>query len=158
MTRPRHVIDTIFPISLFFVFAASALTVLLLSVDIYRSVADAADDHADSRTAFAYVLEKVRQNDGGDICLTELEGCTCIAMTKDSGSFPVTTYIYAQDGMLKELRVREGTMFTLADGSDLVPISTFLPEQVEPGLYRLTLVAQDGETFRLYLGERSEPS
>jgi hypothetical protein len=158
MTRPRHVIDTIFPISLFFVFAASALTVLLLSVNIYRDLAAAAEDHADSRTAFAYVLEKVRQNDTGDIQLVELEDCTCIALTQTSGSFPVTTYIYAQDGMLRELRVRAGASFTLADGSDLVPVQDFSPEQVEPGLYRLTLQAQDGAVFRLYLGERSEPS
>ena len=36
-TRSRHVIDLIFPISLFFVFAVSALSVLILAGNIYAS-------------------------------------------------------------------------------------------------------------------------
>ena len=36
-TRQRHVIDLVFPIALFFVFAASALVVLILAADIYAS-------------------------------------------------------------------------------------------------------------------------
>ncbi len=36
-TRSSHVIDLIFPIALFFVFAASSLSVLILAADIYAS-------------------------------------------------------------------------------------------------------------------------
>ena len=35
--RHRHVIDLIFPIALFFVFAASSLSVLILAANVYTS-------------------------------------------------------------------------------------------------------------------------
>ena len=38
--KRRHMIDFIFPIALFFVFALSALTLILLSTQIYQSTTE----------------------------------------------------------------------------------------------------------------------
>ena len=52
-TRSRHVIDFIFPIALFFVFAASSLVVLILAADIYGSTTNQLQANDENRTALA---------------------------------------------------------------------------------------------------------
>lgn len=59
----KHIIDVIFPIAVFFVFAASSLAVLMLASKIYDDTSTSASDNYSSRTAFAYVSEKLRQHD-----------------------------------------------------------------------------------------------
>ena len=58
-----HVIDLIFPIALFFVFAASSLSVLILAADIYASTTNRMAANDQNRTVLAYISEKIRQND-----------------------------------------------------------------------------------------------
>lgn len=64
-TRSRHVIDLVFPIALFFVFAASALIVLILAADLYGSTTGRLRVNDENRSALAYIEEKIRQNDTG---------------------------------------------------------------------------------------------
>lgn len=46
----QHTIDFIFPIALFFVFAASSLAVLILSANIYKNITESSKDLFTSRT------------------------------------------------------------------------------------------------------------
>ena len=62
-TRQKHIIDFIFPVALFFVFALCALTVLLLSARIYQSTTDSSSRNYTARTGLSYVSEKIHQND-----------------------------------------------------------------------------------------------
>ena len=39
-TQQNHMIDFLFPVALFFVFAVSAMTVILLATGIYRSTTE----------------------------------------------------------------------------------------------------------------------
>lgn len=39
-SRKHHIIDILFPISLYFVFTVSALTVLLLATNVYRTTTE----------------------------------------------------------------------------------------------------------------------
>jgi hypothetical protein len=150
--------DAVFPIAVFFVFAASALVVLLLSANIYEKVTEASDDHFTSRTACAYILEKVRQNDaGGNIQVENIEGADCLALTRATDTTPVTTYIYTKDGKLKELHIRQGTDFTLADGTDIAPVESLEIIPLGDQLYRLQVTCFQDETYTLYVGEESVP-
>jgi hypothetical protein len=56
------------------------------------------------------------------------------------------TYIYAWDGSLRELFVREGTAISPEDGRELLPISSFSIEKLGDRLYRFSCQASDGET------------
>lgn len=58
-----HVIDLIFPLAVLFVFAASSLVVLILSVHIYTGQTEQAEAHYRTDTPLSYVEEKIRQND-----------------------------------------------------------------------------------------------
>ena len=48
--KRRHMIDFIFPIALFFVFALSALTLILLSARIYQSTTENSSLQKKART------------------------------------------------------------------------------------------------------------
>ena len=60
--RHRHVIDLIFPIALFFVFAASSLSVLILAANVYTSTTKRLSINDENRTVLSYLSEKIRQN------------------------------------------------------------------------------------------------
>ena len=61
--KQRHMIDFLFPVALFFVFALSALTVILLATQIYRSTTENSSLNYTARTSLSYISEKVHQND-----------------------------------------------------------------------------------------------
>jgi hypothetical protein len=156
--RHRHVMDLLFPLALFFVFAASALVVLVLSADLYDQITQDADDHFTQRTASAYVLEKVRQNDeAGGIGLEIRDGVPCLALTRTAGSITTITYIYAQDGVLRQMRTRPGTEFSLSDGTEIAAVEDLSLTALSDTLYRLTITCPGQEAVTLLLGERSQP-
>ena len=61
-TQKKHMIDILFPIILFFIFAISAIIVLLLAANVYRSTAKGLTTDYLTGTSLAYVSEKIHQN------------------------------------------------------------------------------------------------
>jgi hypothetical protein len=144
----------VFPIAVFFVFAASSLAVLMLSSRIYDTTSSAASGNYSSRTAFAYVSEKIRQNDAnGGISVTIRDDVECLTLQEDG----YATYIYALDGMLKELRLRDGVDAALSSGQDIVPVQNFSIRETQAGLYHFDITSEDGTAFSIVASERSAP-
>ena len=80
-TSHKHMIDLVFPIAVFFVFAASSLAVLMLSARLYRLQTEKADNNYTTRTSLAYVNEKIRQHDeNGGIFIRTIEEQNCLAL------------------------------------------------------------------------------
>lgn len=147
-----HVIDAIFPIAVFFVFAASSLAVFMLSARIYDSTSSSATGNYSSRTAFAYIQEKVRQHDSnGGISAETIDGIDYLLLKDED----YTTYIYAYDGMLKELRLRDGVKASPESGLDITPVEDFSIGQTEEQLYHFDITVKDGNTFSIAVSERS---
>ena len=93
-SRQHHVIDAIFPIAIFFVFTASLLIVLLLAARIYSKTTIDSDKHFTDRTAFAYVMEKVRQNDtDGALSVQTIDG-TRLPYTYNFNRYRYNHYLY----------------------------------------------------------------
>ncbi len=147
-----HVIDVIFPIAVFFVFAASSLAVLMLSAKIYDSESSSAAGNYSSRTAFAYVQEKIRQHDSnGGISVRTIDGTDYLLLKEDD----YTTYIYAYDGMLKELRLRDGVEASPESGLDITPVESFSIKQTQRQLYHFDIALRNGDNFSIAVAERS---
>ena len=122
----RHMIDLIFPIAVFFVFTASALAVLTLSAGLYRSQTAKAESRFMTRTSLAYVGEKIRQNDkDGGISIRTIEDRKCLALESSQNGIGYTTYIYAKDGMLCELLIRNDAALHLKDGTAIMEVNDF---------------------------------
>lgn len=96
-----HVIDRIFPLAVLFVFAASSLVVLILSVHIYTGQTEQAEAHYRTDTPLSYIEEKIRQNDvAGSIAVKTLDGTECLALKKihPTASILPLTSMYPMDG------------------------------------------------------------
>lgn len=157
-TRQRHVIDLVFPIALFFVFAASALVVLILAADIYASTTNHFQVNDESRTALAYISEKIRQNDtDGALSIATIEQTDCIALSQDFNGTLCTTYIYEYEGMLKELFIQNGVSISLQNGTDIMELSALSIEELDNQLYQFTATDQTGTKSSIITSERSVP-
>ena len=109
-SQKRHAIDFLFPVTVFFVFTISALTVILLAAQIYQSTTDDSQRNYTSGTALSYLTEKLRQNDREDgIFLDELDGTQALSCCRKRMTLPTLLILYAWDGQLRELYVKEGT-------------------------------------------------
>lgn len=156
--RSRHVIDLVFPISLLFVFAVSALGILILGADIYASANNRLRANDENRTALSYIAEKIRQNDKeGGITLASIDGVSCLAMSAVYNEVPCTTYIYEYEGMLKELFINDGIPVTLKNGKDIMELSSLSIEQLEDHIYLFTATDSEGIVSSLIASERSTP-
>ena len=147
-----HVIDRIFPLAVLFVFAASSLVVLILSVHIYTGQTEQAEAHYRTDTPLSYI----RQNDvAGSIAVKTLDGTECLALKNSSDGIDSTTYLYVSDGWLKELFVRDDTDVSLHAGKNIIEASDFKVTELNNGLYRITITDTDGVTNSRILSERS---
>lgn len=156
--RHRHVIDLIFPIALFFVFAASSLSVLILAADVYTSTTERLSVNDENRTVLSYLSEKIRQNDaGGAIRSVSIDGIDCLALSADYNGTACTTYIYVYDGVLKELFINDGIPIPLKEGRDIMRIASLSIEQLDDRIYLFTAVDSSGTESSLVASERSVP-
>lgn len=137
----QHTIDFIFPIALFFVFAASSLVVLLLSANIYKNITESSDTLFTSRTCLSYITEKIRQNDEGgtgNIYLDSFDGCPSLVLERTYGEVKYHTYIYEDHGVLRELFLQDGIEASAKNGTVIMEVSSFTMEETAPGLLRFS--------------------
>ena len=79
--KRKHMIDFLFPVALFFVFALSALATILLAARIYQDTTEHSALNYTSRTSLPYISEKLHQNDfDGTVSLGSFDGCDAIVM------------------------------------------------------------------------------
>lgn len=155
-TRSRHIIDLIFPIALFFVFAASSLAVLILAANLYNSTTSQTQINDENRTSLSYITQKVRQNDdAGNITIASIEGVDCLTLSSDYNASRYNTYIYVLDGKLKELFVKEGISVSLQSGKDIMDISSIQMKELQNHLFRFTSTDKNGKKESVILSERS---
>ena len=144
-------IDMVFVLALITLFAATALTLVLIGAKQYRHVTDVMDRNFEHRTSASYLTEKIRQNDKQDaIGLTTLEGTTALYILNQNETSPFTTYIYYYDGYLRELVVTESSVFTLSGGQPIMEIQNLELEIKNDSLIHAKITSMDGQTQSLY--------
>lgn len=146
-TQKKHMIDFIFPLVLFFVFALSALVVILLAANIYRSCAeDAAMDYTAS-TTLSYLSEKVHQgNEAGAVHTASIGGSDALVIEQNYDSDAYRTWIYFYDGALRELFVRADEEPGPSAGTAILELTDFRIEQISDRLLRFTCTDTRNET------------
>ncbi len=155
--RRKHMIDLLFPIALFFVFALSALTLVLFAARVYRSTTENSSLQYTSRTGLSYISEKIHQNDGnGAITLGSFDGCDALIMEQELGEETYLTYIYANDQSLKELFIKSGVNAKAADGRTILDIQNFSIRQLSENLFRFDCTDAKGQASSTIVGVRSK--
>lgn len=155
--KQKHMIDLIFPITLFFVFALCALTVLLLSARIYQSITKSSALNDTARTGLSYISEKIHQNDvDGKIQIGDLNGNDALIMEQNYKGSVYCTYIYAYENTLRELFVKEGAKADLSAGTKILDLESFSMEEIEENLFQFDCVTKDGKKDSVLVSVKSK--
>lgn len=156
-TKHKHMIDFLFPVALFFVFALSSLTVVLLAADIYQSTTEDSALNDTARTSLSYITEKIHQNDTkGMVSLGTFDGCDALVLQQTYNDENYYTYIYAYENELKELFIKDGANATASDGKAILQVKDFSIELVNDQLLKFQCVDKNDRTASVIVGLRSQ--
>lgn len=150
----KHNIDIMFLMILFLIFTFSAVSVLLMAVNSYRSVVSANETNANARTAIAYIREAVRQHDsGGAVDISKIDGTDCIRMAEGEGFY---LYVYEYDGYLMELEAKEGSGVTADFGDKILKISSMdFEKDSDSNTIYVNIEDENGKKEQVSIGVKS---
>ena len=153
----KHSTDILFVLLLFLVFTSSALAVILLGAKVYQNTASRMESNYTVRTALAYVTEKIRHADeSGAISPGELDGLPALILSQKIEGTSYRTYLYFQDGALKELLTEASREVTPEQGTAIVSLAGFSIEKTEDGFYSVRAEDANGEVLSAYIRPRTE--
>ncbi|MDO5572656.1 MAG: DUF4860 domain-containing protein [bacterium] len=153
----RHTVDILFILTLFGAFIVSALLIVVLGARVYQNTVNQAEKGFSTRTSLAYVTEKIRQHDeDGSVSITEIEGHQVLCLSQKYGDTSYDTYLYYDNGYLKELTVDDFYTPSLTEGQDIIAVTDFEMQRVNDALYSFRITDTDGTSVSFYVSVYSE--
>lgn len=150
--QQKHIIDILFVLTLFGLFALSAIFLISVGADVYSKTVKHMDENFDTRTSMAYVTEKIRQSDTADaVSIGLLDGQDAIIITTLISDTNYYTYLYEHDGYLKELIVREGIELGPEAGQNILAVSDFSVTPINDKLMNCQISLSDDQTYDLMI-------
>lgn len=153
----RHTIDVLFVIALFCVFAVSLMLLTGTGASVYRSIVDSMTENFNSRTSVTYVLNKIHQSDlEGRVSVETFEGTSCLALSEEIDNVAYCTYLYYDEGSIKELLTRVSSGFDPSYGTQILAVDSFDATEITKTLYRFDITPVGGKKEVLFVHVRSE--
>ncbi|MEM1483344.1 DUF4860 domain-containing protein [Oscillospiraceae bacterium PP1C4] len=150
-----HMVDLLFTLALFCVFAVSSLLVVIIGANVYKGTVKSMSRNFNIRTSLSYVSEKVRQNDtAGAVYLDHLDGETALVLEQNYNGADYQTWIYHYDGSLMELFTQKGNEVSPSDGQPIMEIPNFTIERQGENLYQLSITDEEGKKVKLTVSPR----
>lgn len=154
--QQKHIIDTLFVIALFCLFALSAIFLITIGANIYGNTINNMEDNFNSRTALAYITEKVRQSDSADsISAGTFHDGPALIITSRIDDTEYLTYLYEYNGYIKEIIVRKGMTLDPAIGQDIIAVSDFYLTPINDHLMNCTITIDEMQSYNLYISVHS---
>jgi hypothetical protein len=153
-----RVIDLLFTLSLFCVFAAASLIVVYIGADVYRSTIQSMDLGFEVNTTITFVSTKIRQHDAnGGIRVDTLEGQNALVLEHIIGEAVFETWIFHYDGFLREMFInRENTdVLALWAGQELIQVYAFDVSISDENIITISAQSEDGSYARKLVGIKS---
>lgn len=145
--RSRRMMDIVFTLALFCVFAVCALMVVVLGADVYRKGTQEMQRNFDTRTSLSYLSTKLRQTDvHGSIALGELEGTPALVLTEEIDGVRYHTWIYCRDGSLQEVFTLAGLTPTPQMGRPIMALEGLEAQFLPTGTLKVTAVETGGRS------------
>lgn len=142
-----------FSLALFGVFAVTSLLVVVIGARVYASTVEQMNDNYSARTGLSYLSEKVRQNDvQGAVSVDLIEGQTALVLEQSLGTELYRTWIYLDEGSIKELFIRADGEAKLSGGQPVLEAEGF-DAAWDGDLLRLTMM-ENGRAEELLLRPR----
>lgn len=118
MSKHRN-IHVLFSLSLFLLFVIGSFFIVTYEIKGYQMINDVASQEDDLIVPLAYLNTKLKANDSSQsVQIVEVEDVQCLQITTNK----TITYIYLQDGYLKELYLSNDYMPGLNEGNKLFAI------------------------------------
>lgn len=153
---PEHTIDYIFALLLLSLFAIISFLLISFGARQYQSIADNMSTNYETRTACAYFIEKLNQNNiSGSIALTEINGSDALVLTQTINEQDYSTYIYYYDNYLQEITITAGSDFHPADAQKVIELSNLSIEILSGNLLCFTITDTAGDTYPVYISLNS---
>lgn len=153
----RHIIDILFVIALFAIFVLSAVFLISIGAKIYSKTMSNMENNFNSRTAVAYITEKIHQSDeNGNVSLGKFEGSDAIVIDSVMAGKEYVTYIYLHEGQIKELTLRKDIILSQSAGSPIIAVDDFTMEMVSDSLASFNITISNDESYHFYVNIYSE--
>ena len=152
----RHMVDVLFVLTLFCVFALCSILLIAVGAKVYQNTINSMDTHFTSTTSLSYITEKIRQNDkSGGIAIEEFHGNDALVLISEYNNEEYCTYIYSYGGHLKELFSKRSILLSPEAGQDILAISDFIITEPEKGLYEVTLIDDKHRSSTIRISSKS---
>ncbi len=126
----QHTVDMLFVLSLFAVFAITALLLIFSGTRVYESITEGMQSSFSSRTAISYIKKQVDQNNSvSAVSVAEVEGQTALRLVEEDSGEYFSRYIYLHDGYLCELFTKVDITPRLNSGQPLLELKAFALER-----------------------------
>ena len=146
MERKRHIVDALFVLTLFFVYALCSLAVLAVGARVYARTAEDMERNYTLRTASLYLTQKLRgTGDASRVRVETVEGGCALVLEEALGDGRVyETWIYESGGWLCEALTAAGQKPAAEGGQRLMALEGFSAQVDARGLARVRLTDGSG--------------
>lgn len=148
----RHMIDILFVLSLFCVFAVSSVILILFGADIYKKTVSSMDHNYSTRTSVAYISEKIRQSDIYDsIYIDDSKGYERLMMTRNINGTTYATSLYEYDGYLYELFARTDIELPADAGQQVIALTDLDFNLISDSLLSVSFINESQKSSTIYV-------
>ena len=155
-TEGRHMVDILFVLTLFCVFALCSILLIAVGARVYQNTLNNMEMHFTSTTSLSYITEKIRQNDYSDgISIKEFGGNDALVLYSNYNDEEYCTYIYSYAGQLKELFTKKNINLSPEAGRNILAISDFSIIELDDGLFEITLVDDEHKSETILISSKS---
>lgn len=155
-TDRRHLVDILFVLALFAVFALCGLLLIILGTHLYEKNIQSMNLNYANRTSYAYFTEKIRQSDQNSrIYVDSASGydILCIEQVFNGNSY--ITYLYEDENHLKEYFTRLENSFSPESGKQILDLSNLTMKEIEPKLFYIHFLNEEQQPVSLYISTSS---
>lgn len=150
--QQKHIIDILFVLTLFGLFALSAIFLISVGADVYSKTVNHMEENFDTRTSMAYVTEKIRQSDReGALTIGQLDGHDALIITTQVSGTSYHTYLYEYDHYLKELMTPDNITLGPEAGQNILTVSTFTLTRINDKLVKCRISVQEDQSYELLI-------
>lgn len=117
-----HVMEVLFPLVLFGIFAIMSLFLVLIGSDVYTKIVDNTNDNARIRTSVSYLVNKLRTYDSEEysVYAENISGVEALVFEEEVAGNYYQNLVYYHEGSLREVMIQKGTGFSPEFGDMLV--------------------------------------
>lgn len=170
MNPRRHsIVDLLFILTLFGVFALSSLALVFLGGEVYRHTVTDMRNNYDTRACATYITEKIHQSDEvptledgttfSPISVVALGDAPALLLTQVQEDSVYYTYLYYYDGYLRELFTSPNSQLgnnpALA-GRNVFHLSAFEIKQSTSNLITINLTTEAGISHQILVTTRCQ--